>query len=186
MDSWSNVQKHKLHTGGNRKFLEFIQNFRDRERLRSQSTASNSSHSQKQSESSNGVPNVTIMHASYINPEVVYYREILQAECDQRLAVPYDHSFWMDVVNPQKSAKHAILSKSVSPKWTDDEDAAECMLCAIPFTLFRRRHHCRRCGKCVCKVCAPPDNCRPILEWGMMDPVRHCKDCYTNPMLHWG
>jgi hypothetical protein len=177
MDSWSTVQKHKLMTGGNRKFLEYIQGLRSRDRLNS--TASNG---YKRGD----VSGVTAMHANYVNPEVVYYREVLQAECENRPAVPFDPAFWADAVNPQKSQKHMVLSQTSSPKWAADDETTECMLCGIPFSFLRRRHHCRRCGKCVCKVCAPADNARPILEWGMMDPVRHCKDCYTNPMLNWG
>jgi len=179
MDSWSSVQKRKLLTGGNRKFLDYINNLKTRDRLNS-TTSSGS----RRSESSGN--NVTAMHNNYMNPEVVYYREVVQAECDNRLAVEYNPTFWTDAVNPLKSHKHQLMSQSSSPKWAADDDASECMLCGIPFTFIRRRHHCRRCGKCVCKICAPTDNTRPILEWGMLDPVRHCKDCYMNPMLNWG
>ena len=33
--------------------------------------------------------------------------------------------------------------------WTPDEDATQCEICDTPFTFFRRRHHCRRCGRCA-------------------------------------
>ena len=170
MDSWSATQKTKLLRGGNKKWNDYIAS------LRSESTAAG--------------PGTTPgskalrMHAKYVNPEVLYYREIIQAECDERPATAYDAAFWKEVVNPGKSPM--LARQSSSPKWVDDATAAECNLCGIPFTLMRRRHHCRRCGKCICKICAPTDNTRPILEWGMLEPVRHCKECYMNPTLNWG
>ncbi|OQR72596.1 hypothetical protein BIW11_01275, partial [Tropilaelaps mercedesae] len=35
----------------------------------------------------------------------------------------------------------------VRPLWIQDEDAPICMNCGQEFTIFRRRHHCRACGK---------------------------------------
>ena len=37
--------------------------------------------------------------------------------------------------------------------WTPDERVTSCARCAQPFTLFRRRHHCRVCGNCFCSAC---------------------------------
>lgn len=65
------------------------------------------------------------------------------------------------------------------PNWVPDVAVGECMICKTPFTLTFRRHHCRRCGICVCNQCAPKDNSRPIPEWGITTPVRHCKKCYV-------
>eukprot|EP01006_Ploeotia_vitrea_P034072 TRINITY_DN65700_c7_g3_i1.p1 TRINITY_DN65700_c7_g3~~TRINITY_DN65700_c7_g3_i1.p1 ORF type:complete len:613 (-),score=263.34 TRINITY_DN65700_c7_g3_i1:298-2136(-) len=36
---------------------------------------------------------------------------------------------------------------NASPKWQEGD---KCALCGEEFTFFRRRHHCRRCGKSVC------------------------------------
>ncbi|EDQ92552.1 uncharacterized protein MONBRDRAFT_13501, partial [Monosiga brevicollis MX1] len=58
--------------------------------------------------------------------------------------------------------------------WTPD-DHGKCQLCANKFTMVRRRHHCRRCGKLVCSSCAPKNNTKPIPELSMLEPVRHCK-----------
>lgn len=33
------------------------------------------------------------------------------------------------------------------PPWVPDEAAPTCMACQAPFTVVRRRHHCRNCGK---------------------------------------
>ena len=41
----------------------------------------------------------------------------------------------------------------VRPFWIPDKDAAACMLCARPFTFVTRRHHCRSCGRVLCRAC---------------------------------
>lgn len=33
------------------------------------------------------------------------------------------------------------------PKWIPDHEAPKCMSCESQFTAFRRRHHCRACGR---------------------------------------
>ncbi|KCV72370.1 hypothetical protein H696_01763 [Fonticula alba] len=45
----------------------------------------------------------------------------------------------------------------VAPIWVPDSHASSCMVpgCDTTFTIVRRRHHCRYCGKVVCQKCAP-------------------------------
>lgn len=38
------------------------------------------------------------------------------------------------------------------PFWIPDADAQNCMLCNLQFTVFKRRHHCRACGKVKCII----------------------------------
>ena len=38
---------------------------------------------------------------------------------------------------------------SIAPFWVPDTEAPVCMLCGVKFTMWKRRHHCRACGK-VC------------------------------------
>ncbi|CAM9257978.1 unnamed protein product [Choristocarpus tenellus] len=38
--------------------------------------------------------------------------------------------------------------------WVPDSAAAGCMVCSRPFNFIVRRHHCRRCGACVCGSCS--------------------------------
>lgn len=64
------------------------------------------------------------------------------------------------------------------PTWTLDADASSCELCHAKFTVSKRRHHCRKCGMCVCGACAPGGYKRPIPEFGFKEPVRHCKKCW--------
>ena len=42
---------------------------------------------------------------------------------------------------------------SVAPEWVSDELAPVCMKCAAKFSMTRRRHHCRACGKVFCSTC---------------------------------
>lgn len=58
----------------------------------------------------------------------------------------------------QTSSAHAamasLLASSSVGRWEDDADVAECRLCRRRFTLFFRKHHCRRCGRIVCATCS--------------------------------
>lgn len=38
------------------------------------------------------------------------------------------------------------------PSWVPDELAPQCMACLASFTVVRRRHHCRNCGKVINKL----------------------------------
>lgn len=42
---------------------------------------------------------------------------------------------------------------SIAPEWVSDELAPVCMKCSLKFSLTRRRHHCRACGKVFCSSC---------------------------------
>lgn len=60
--------------------------------------------------------------------------------------------------------------------WVINEDINECMICAIPFGMFRYRHHCRSCGNLVCYTCSP--NEVVLHELRELGPVRVCVQCY--------
>lgn len=61
-----------------------------------------------------------------------------------------------------------LLALSVDPPdWVPDEACNSCVACKAPFTVIRRKHHCRSCGKvrvpnpqircsecCVCELTA--------------------------------
>ena len=40
-------------------------------------------------------------------------------------------------------------------QWTPNSAATACEVCAKGFGMLRRKHHCRQCGKLVCKACLP-------------------------------
>lgn len=61
------------------------------------------------------------------------------------------------------------------PDWIPDQEADSCMNCRTLFTLIKRRHHCRSCGKIFCGDC-----CRLKAKLLYMDnkEARVCNDCY--------
>jgi len=40
-----------------------------------------------------------------------------------------------------------LLLTSDPPEWVPDEACNSCIACEAPFTVIRRKHHCRSCGK---------------------------------------
>eukprot|EP00434_Breviolum_minutum_P017244 symbB.v1.2.015222.t2/scaffold1115.1/size137032/7 len=61
--------------------------------------------------------------------------------------------------------------------WTPDTDAADCEICDVPFSLLRRRHHCRYCGRCICDTCSPVECWRILPELDSLSPSRFCIEC---------
>ncbi|KAE8614883.1 hypothetical protein XENTR_v10008341 [Xenopus tropicalis] len=49
----------------------------------------------------------------------------------------------------QSNIEHHTVAKSVPPEWLPDNASSQCMSCYASFTLLRRRHHCRSCGKVI-------------------------------------
>ncbi|XP_050447363.1 uncharacterized protein LOC126849491 isoform X2 [Cataglyphis hispanica] len=69
---------------------------------------------------------------------------------------------------------NTILGKQ-PPFWVPDSDAPSCMLCDIKFTVLKRRHHCRACGKVLCNRCC---NMKYRLEYQGNIDSRVCVPCY--------
>ncbi|KAL6434922.1 hypothetical protein ACFW04_005232 [Cataglyphis niger] len=63
-----------------------------------------------------------------------------------------------------------------APAWVPDNDAPRCMACQAGFTVVRRRHHCRNCGKVFCGRCS--SNNVPLPRYGHTKPVRVCNRCF--------
>uniref|UniRef100_A0A6B0VG40 Putative zinc finger protein n=1 Tax=Ixodes ricinus TaxID=34613 RepID=A0A6B0VG40_IXORI len=60
-------------------------------------------------------------------------------------------------------------------EWTPDTEVACCMVCRIEhFSMFSRRHHCRRCGRVVCASCSQHSM---LVEGFGKAKVRVCDDC---------
>ncbi|XP_038070837.1 lateral signaling target protein 2 homolog [Patiria miniata] len=62
------------------------------------------------------------------------------------------------------------------PPWVPDDSATECTSCKALFTMLRRKHHCRNCGKIFCGRCSA--NSVPLPRYGQLCPVRVCNRCY--------
>lgn len=72
------------------------------------------------------------------------------------------------------------------PIWIPDVEAPKCMSCAVNFTVVKRRHHCRNCGKVFCARCS--SNSVPLPKFGHIKPVRVCNKCFIyhlSPFTMW-
>ncbi|TRY86807.1 hypothetical protein DNTS_020528 [Danionella cerebrum] len=59
--------------------------------------------------------------------------------------------------------------------WIPDHTQHICMVCQRErFTMFNRRHHCRRCGRLVCHSCS----IKKMVVDETEEPVRVCDQCY--------
>jgi len=70
----------------------------------------------------------------------------------------------------EEEQKNAIL-------WVPDNFVELCQSCKQPFTLFRRKHHCRLCGNIFCWKCSS----HSAMLLGQYGPirVRLCVNCNT-------
>ncbi|CEG72455.1 Putative 1-phosphatidylinositol-3-phosphate 5-kinase [Rhizopus microsporus] len=60
--------------------------------------------------------------------------------------------------------------------WMPDEQCKECYKCRKPFTLLRRKHHCRTCGQIFCGKCASHIVSGKLYK--QKGQVRVCNFCY--------
>lgn len=61
------------------------------------------------------------------------------------------------------------------PEWLPDHEADYCMACGCPFTLIKRRHHCRSCGKIFCGDCC---RLKAKLLYLNNKEARVCNNCH--------
>lgn len=57
--------------------------------------------------------------------------------------------------------------------WAQDNTSSNCVCCNTAFTIYKRRHHCRKCGSLVCSNCSK----RRMKMAGSSTPVRVCDGC---------
>ncbi|PNF19406.1 hypothetical protein B7P43_G03637 [Cryptotermes secundus] len=76
-----------------------------------------------------------------------------------------------DILSPEERS----LGK-LHPFWVPDADAPNCMQCEIKFTVLKRRHHCRACGKVLCSKCC---SLKSRLEYLDNSEARVCHPCYS-------
>ncbi|KAJ4708878.1 vacuolar protein sorting-associated protein 27 isoform X1 [Melia azedarach] len=58
------------------------------------------------------------------------------------------------------------------------QEAARCDVCKCSFNTFRRRHHCRCCGRTLCHEHSSDQMALP--QFGIQTSVRVCADCFNN------
>ncbi|XP_013774250.1 zinc finger FYVE domain-containing protein 16-like isoform X2 [Limulus polyphemus] len=93
-----------------------------------------------------------------------------------------DSSNTVEFTNEEQSLQNlsAMLSEEeqmlgkVKPFWIPDTDAPSCMHCETRFTMIKRRHHCRACGKVLCAHCC---NQKARLVCLVNKEARVCHNC---------
>jgi Leucine-rich repeat (LRR) protein len=58
--------------------------------------------------------------------------------------------------------------------WQPDSNASKCTRCIDSFTITKRRHHCRLCGRLFCKKC-----CSKTMNLPVLGSSRICDDCFS-------
>eukprot|EP00736_Rhodelphis_marinus_P003126 Rmarinus@m.24748 len=69
---------------------------------------------------------------------------------------------------------------SVSGNWESDENCKNCEYCGVGFGYFKRKHHCRRCGKVFCSACTRHRMCLPPK---FKKPERVCDICFRELVI---
>ncbi|XP_012060559.1 PREDICTED: zinc finger FYVE domain-containing protein 26 [Atta cephalotes] len=67
-------------------------------------------------------------------------------------------------------------------EWVPNDRARECSCCkAVIFSMFNRRHHCRRCGRIICAMCSR--HRMQVAGYPSSVLVRVCDDCKHQTIL---
>ncbi|KAA3670845.1 hepatocyte growth factor-regulated tyrosine kinase substrate, partial [Paragonimus westermani] len=85
----------------------------------------------------------------------------------------YDELKSMGLGFPPLSENDAMFSVVCAPNWKEE---SFCHRCKVPFTTFRRRHHCRNCGNSICAECSSEKLVLP--KFGIEKEVRVCDHCF--------
>jgi serine/threonine protein kinase len=105
-------------------------------------------------------------------------RKLLEKEGESRLTGTsvLEHPF----VAPAISwSAHDIAKAWIrNAEWETDRDVNRCRTCQRDFSLLRRRHHCRNCGRVFCHDCS--DKVCPIPDSTYRAAERVCNECYAN------
>lgn len=75
--------------------------------------------------------------------------------------------------------QYALFRKRYLGMWIKDSDQQTCMTCRCAFSLFRRRHHCRFCGRLFCANCSS----KTLSATRFIKSVRTCDDCHRSRNL---
>lgn len=92
------------------------------------------------------------------------------------------HKQWAErktTTAPQKAEQYSsslfslTSDKDDRQHWMPDKLCKQCYACELPFTVFRRRHHCRLCGQVFCSTCSAY-----FVEWEEHKTLRACQLCF--------
>ena len=83
---------------------------------------------------------------------------------DALISAAFDHKR-----SPGSAEAYAILVDMITPP--EFEEKSSCAECFEVFSITNFRHHCRNCGRSICRACSSLKNKR-IPKYGYTDPVR--------------
>ena len=86
-------------------------------------------------------------------------------------------------ISPTQSPTHAqpsprSMTLIARRRWEKDDKVDRCRGCKIEFSFFKRRHHCRCCGRIFCDACCPRSSL-PVVG----DGFRACAECKESRSL---
>lgn len=138
------------------------------------------------------INSLRVLDRIFMFPDVTAYSEkatLIRVESNKKSFVMQakhkDRNDWVKSINDaadefrrrqdlRLKASGVTRKKSfVAPVWSPD--TKECNICGVNFALTRRRHHCRRCGLCVCSQCSPYQWFFPTISEKLQ---RVCCSCY--------
>ena len=70
----------------------------------------------------------------------------------------------------------ALMDGFSSRSWQSNSEVSACTGCSKQFTVNRRRHHCRHCGKIFCQACSS----QTAHVAAIKKPVRVCDPCHAD------
>lgn len=78
-------------------------------------------------------------------------------------------------ISQTQTGLSSMIPGTYPPEWLSDNETDSCMACDNLFTLIKRRHHCRSCGKIFCSDC-----CRQKAKLQYLDnkEARVCSSCF--------
>lgn len=99
--------------------------------------------------------------------------------------VPVARSLNDSSINLAKPRKVNICQEIGRHEWQNDDESNVCMRCRAPFSLWRRRHHCRMCGQLVCSSCSQSTRVgyahhleNNLLVTSLDTPIYHSGSCH--------
>ncbi|EFA76579.1 hypothetical protein PPL_10348 [Heterostelium album PN500] len=82
----------------------------------------------------------------------------------------------------QPIPKSTTILSQTAPLWDLEKTIPACANCYLPFTVIRRRHHCRCCQREFCDACSQKRIAIP--QFNHLDPVRVCIYCFIHTTDH--
>ena len=87
------------------------------------------------------------------------------------------HQWCVILLNINRRIEGSSLFFPSCWRWVPDVQETTCQLCATYFTCYRRRHHCRACGRLICRPCSRQKITLPIIGYQQPERICHWAGC---------